>query len=180
MKEHSDLGQPPLDSDVADMRGDAWELGLAGEYERALEILGWIVEARPNDLVSLRMQGNILELKATDARKHSSERLTASDDYIAARRCYERIIELDPANATALLDLGDHYANLDAYQRALSYYQAATAALEKDHRPPSSEDDLRDLISRCEQLTQYELVRCDALSIIARCEATLAICFSPE
>lgn len=108
---------------------DAWDLGVQGNYDEALAILGGRVAIDPNDVGVLRLMGNLLELKELDRLEYSSRRLASSSDYIKARSCYESILRIDPHNVMARIDLGDHFKNLDAHDQALEWYRAAVREL---------------------------------------------------
>ena len=69
-----------------------------------------------------------------DRMEYSAKKLVTSSDYLAARACYEKILEIDPQNAKAHIDLGDHYRNLDANDKALGYYSEAMNVLRQGQR----------------------------------------------
>jgi tetratricopeptide (TPR) repeat protein len=142
-----------MSTDTTNPRGDAWELGLQGRYDAALEIMEGLLSKAPTDIESLRMKGNLLELKAMDLLEHSVKKLTSSSDYLAARQCYESILEIDPRNVTAHIDLGDHYRNLGAKDRALDYYKLAATHLENgDQSRPAWKQAMQELLERVGEL----------------------------
>jgi tetratricopeptide (TPR) repeat protein len=156
-----------------DRRGDAWELGLNGDYDAALGILEELLDEAPADVVSLRMKGNLLELKVLDLLEHSAKKLSSSAEYLAARRCYERILELDPRNVTARIDLGDHYKNLGANDKALEYYREAASALQRTPNGSTWKQDVRDLLERVTQLAKHDRLAGEAKSLEAWCRQAL-------
>src|SRR5690349_946647 len=100
------MTKPDIESaDAARRRGEAWELGLQGDYDAALKLIDALLAECSSDVVTLRMKGNLLELKALDLTEYSSKKLMSSQDYLAARDCYQRILQFDPQNASALIDL---------------------------------------------------------------------------
>jgi len=144
------MTKPDIKSaDAVRRRGEAWELGLQGEYEAALKLIGALLLEHSSDLVALRMKGNLLELKALDLTEHSSKKLMSSKDYLAARDCYEKILQFDPRNTSALIDLGDHYKNLDAYDKAFSFYEQAVDLLRSGESRIDRKEKLEELLSTC-------------------------------
>ena len=141
-----------MNVDPVERRGDAWELGLQGSYDAALDILNELLSQDPNSIVSLRMKGNLLELKALDMTEKTAKKLSSSTDYLAARRCYDQILQLDPSNLAARLDLGDHFKNLGANDRALEYYAAAAAELKRREKDSDWEQNVSDLLDGITQV----------------------------
>lgn len=156
-----------------DRRGDAWELGLNGDYDAALGILEELLHEAPTDVVSLRMKGNLLELKVLDLLEHTAKKLSSSAEYLAARRCYERILEVDPGNVTARIDLGDHYRNLGANDKALEYYREAASYLQRTPDRSSLKQNVRDLLERATLLAKNERLAGEANSLEAWCRQVL-------
>ncbi|MBI4356065.1 MAG: tetratricopeptide repeat protein [Candidatus Omnitrophica bacterium] len=85
-------------------------LTLAGEYDEALEDVTLALSNNPEDEDALALKGNILEL---------------IEHYAEARACYEKVLELNPNNTQAWIDLGDHYTNKEENDKALQYYDGA-------------------------------------------------------
>jgi tetratricopeptide (TPR) repeat protein len=163
-----------MSTDETNLRGNAWELGLAGRYDAALEILDSLLGKAPADIESLRMKGNLLELKAMDLLEHSAKKLTSSPDYLAARRCYERILEIDSQNATAHIDLGDHYKNLGAKDKALDYYRCAATHLEhEDPLRPTRKPAIQELLERVMELGDDHSHAEEANALKAWCKQSL-------
>jgi tetratricopeptide (TPR) repeat protein len=144
-----DLQQHRIQS-LEEMRGLATE----GSYNDALELIGAFLSRNPSDLEGWRLKGNVLELKALDANEYNSKRLTSSHEYMLARECYEKILAVDPSNTIALIDLGDHYKNLDAFDKAMTYYQQAADALSKGEHRLSWDEEVHDLLDRTVELTE--------------------------
>lgn len=140
--------------DTESRRGEAWELGLQGDYNAALKLIDDVLAESPSDLVALRMKGNLLELKTLDLMESSGKKLVSSREYLAARDCYEQVLRLDPRNVTALIDLGDHYRNLDAYDKALSYYEHAADVLREDESRSSWNEEVQELLERSTELAK--------------------------
>lgn len=159
--------------DNTDQRGESWELGLQGYYDAAFELLEKILRRAPTDLVTLRMKGNLLELKSLDLMESSSKKLLSSEDYLLARKCYEQILVIDPHNIVALMDLGDHYKNLGANDKALAYYHQAADILEEGESCPSRREHVRELLRRSDELAKIDRVQSAACRLEAQCRRIL-------
>src|SRR5688572_8917634 len=109
MNKKSDSIEQP--NSRADRIEEARSLGLQGYYDGAFEMLEDLLKEIPTDIESLRLKGNLLELKAMELLEISRKKFTTSADYLAARQCYELILEISPQDVKALIDLGEHYAN---------------------------------------------------------------------
>jgi tetratricopeptide (TPR) repeat protein len=153
-----------------ELREEAWGLSLQGYYDAALDILGSLLADDAGDIAALRLRGNVLELKAMDLFGHSYKKLTSSPDYMAARQCYERILELDPGNVRALIDLGDHFRNLEAYDRSIGYYRRAQEGLRLNRTGADWKDDIDELMKAAVLLTKVERTAKDAKEMEAWCK----------
>ena len=151
-------------------RGEAWELGLAGEYEEALEILDDILRANPPDFATLRLKGNLLELKAMALLENSGKSLQTSADYVAARDCYETILKHNPQDIAAHIDLGDHFRNLSANDKALEHYKDAARCLEFATDVATRTQDLQQLLEGVSLLTKHDRVRKAATELESWCK----------
>ena len=160
-------------ADHVQRRGEAWELGLQGEYDAALKLIGALLTESSSDLVALRMKGNLLELKTLDLMEYSSKKLMSSRDYLAARDCYMQILKFDPQNISALIDLGDHYKNLDAYDKAFSFYEQAIDLLRSDRRGKSRTEELDELLTTCLDLGRQKQTAERAQRLKLACEQLL-------
>jgi tetratricopeptide (TPR) repeat protein len=119
------------------------------------------------------MKGNLLELKAFDVMEYSRKKLTSSADYLAARQCYEKILEVDSRNVKVHIDLGDHYRNLDANDKALEYYRGAANVLQQMPNSPAWKEDVEELLKAVALLTKHDRVAQEARSIEAWCSQAL-------
>jgi tetratricopeptide (TPR) repeat protein len=108
---------------------EARRLAIECRYDEALEAIDGLCREFPDDIEILRLNGNVLEQRALDEMEYSASKLTRSSDYMSARGCYEQILDLDSENTIALIDLGDHYKNLEAFDRAFTYYEQALRLL---------------------------------------------------
>ena len=158
----------------AERIGDAQSLGLQGYYDAAFEILDDLLNEVSTDVVSLRMKGNLLELKAFELMEYSAKKLTSSADYLAARKCYEKILEVDSRNVKARIDLGDHYRNLDANDKAIEYYREAVRAIEQAPKDETWKEDVEELLKAVALLTKHDRVAQEARSIEAWCSQALS------
>lgn len=154
-------------------RGEAWELGLNGDYKSALAIIEQLLVESPTDLVALRMKGNLLELQTLDILEYSSRKLITSREYLAARKCYEQILNIDPQNTLALIDLGDHYKNLDAYDRAFSYYEQAISLLASTRKNPTLTEEIENLLGTFLDLSRNKETAERARDLKVTCEKLL-------
>jgi tetratricopeptide (TPR) repeat protein len=119
------------------------------------------------------MKGNLLELKVLDLLENSTKKLTSSAEYLAARRCYERILEIDPWNIAARVDLGDHYRNLGANDKALQYYREAASDLQRKPNRSNLKEDVRELLERATLLAKNDRLAGEANSLEAWCRGVL-------
>ena len=166
--------QQQADTRRAKRLEEAWGLGIQGYYDAALEILEGLLEENPLDLGALRLKGNLLELKEMDRLECSDKKLVSSIDYLTARGCYERILEVDPGNARAHIDLGDHYRNLDANDKALEYYREAVRVLRQTPRDEAWKENVEELHEALGLLKKYERLTAEVSSLEAWCKQALA------
>ena|SRR5579862_3855642 len=152
---------------------EAQTLGLQGLYDTAFEILDGLLGKNPVDVAALRLKGNLLELKAMEVLEINRRKFTTSADYLAARRCYEAILQVDPEDAAAHVDLGDHYRNMGASDRALEYYGTAANILRKTPSGPALREDVEQLLAGVEPLVKHERLAREARSIEAWCREVL-------
>ena len=82
--------------------------------EDALEIVNDFLRRDPCDVEALGLKGNILEW------------LDADDD---ARKCYDEILQIDPTNARALIDIAGTYLNTDDPEACITFSNRALALL---------------------------------------------------
>jgi tetratricopeptide (TPR) repeat protein len=104
---------------------------LEGRPADALKALEGMLAADADYIEALRLKGNILEVAALEQADRDQDTPLKHPGMWEARRCYERILQLDPDNTLALIDLGDHFGNLYAYEKAEDFYQRAIALLER-------------------------------------------------
>jgi len=131
-------------------------LATEGNYDVALDLIVEFLARNPSDVEGWRLKGNVLELKALDANEYNSKRLTSSHEYMLARECYEKILAVDPRNTIALIDFGDHYKNLNAFDKAMTYYQQAADVLSKGESRLSWDEEVHDLLDRAVELTRRQ------------------------
>lgn len=151
----------------------ARRLSLGGSYEAALQEIDQLLETGRADLEALRLKGNILELKALDANEQSSKKLMTSADYLEARKCYEEILVKDPSNTMALTDLGDHFKNLGAYDKAFDYYAQAWNFLKRSEGQAAWLDEVEELGQRVSELHSTKPDFEAALALSLECQGVL-------
>lgn len=173
MNKKHDITEKGAADDRTERLKEAWGLGIQGYYDAALEILEDLLEKSPADVRSLRLKGNLLELKEMDRLEYSGKKLTTSADYLAARLCYERILEIDPGNIKARIDLGDHYRVLEANDKALGYYREAAKVLQKMSIGETWKEEVQELLDRVALLKKHDRLAPEASSIEAWCRQAL-------
>jgi len=148
---------------------EAQGLGLQSYYSAAFEILDDLLKENSADVAALRMKGNLLELKAFEVAEISRDKLMTSADYLAARDCYKKILELDPRNVRAHIDLGDHYRNLDANDKALEYYREAVRLLQQAPQDETWKEDAQELGEAVALLKKCDRQAAEASSLETWC-----------
>jgi tetratricopeptide (TPR) repeat protein len=115
-------------------------LAMEGRYKEALEMVNQLLLTISDDLDGLRLKGNILDLEVSveniEFPEHERKAKLAM-----AQKCYERILELDPNNVLALIDLGDYWQNRTYFKQSLDYYNQALNLLKNNHFYLSLEDE---------------------------------------
>lgn len=142
-------------------------------YDAALDLVEKLLVKHSDDVEVLRLKGNILEQKALDLGEDKRERLTKSRDYLLARECYERVLRIDPKNTVALIDLGDHYKNLDAYDKAFSLYEQAIDLLRSGESRIGKKEEVEELLSTCLDLGRQRATAERAQRLKVVCEQLL-------
>jgi tetratricopeptide (TPR) repeat protein len=101
---------------------------LHGLYDQALDLLDQLLLKYADDIDSLRLKGNIIDLKQLDREQHKTlpEDKRGSED---SKQFYEKILEIDPENPLALIDLGDYWRRKRKIELALKFYNNATTNL---------------------------------------------------
>lgn len=148
-------------------------LAMNCEYNDALNSIEEILEEYPGNLDALRLKGNVLEQKALDENEASPRSLALSEDYLAALACYEKVLETDPRNTVALIDVGDHYKNLNAFDQAFTCYRSAMDLLEAGEERIGAESEVREVLSTCDDLLRYPSARERAQQLARRCNELL-------
>ena len=121
---------------------------VGGGYEKALITLNQFLEENPTETEALRLKGNILELGALDGAQYHSKKLLRLPDYVHAQECYEKILDIDAHNTLALIDLGDHYKNLGAYDKAVSYLARAASLLDAGEFRLGVKEEAQEILDR--------------------------------
>jgi len=152
---------------------EAWGLGVQGYYDAALEIIDTLLQENPQDTGSLRLKGNLLELKEMDLMEYSGRKLISSADFVAARACYSRILEIEPDNVKAHIDLGDHYRNLGANDKALEYYRKAVNLLQPMPQNETWKEDVEELGKAVALLKKHDRLALEAGSLESWCVQAL-------
>lgn len=148
-------------------------LAVEGSYDYAIGLVEMLLRAFPGDLDGLRLKGNVLEQKTLDLYEYRQEKLTRSKEYLLARQCYEQILSSDPQNTLALIDLGDHYKNLDAYDKAFSYYEAAVDIFRSEKNRLDRKQEIEELLATCLDLSRRDQTIAKAHLLKSACEELL-------
>jgi Flp pilus assembly protein TadD len=143
-------------SDRVEKLEEARMLALESNFSAADKIISELLQDRPDDVEALRLKGNVLEQAELEKNEFAADRLTLSARYIAAGACYEEILRLDATNTCALLDLGDHFLNLDALDQAQTYYSRALELLESGEFRTDWREEVSDLLERATALSRTE------------------------
>jgi hypothetical protein len=109
---------------------------------------------------------------ACDELRVQGGALAISEDFVTGVPCYEQV-KTDPRNTVALIDLGDHYKYLEAFDRAFTFYWNAMELLEAGEQRVGAESEIRELLSTCDDLLRYASVRERARQLANRCNEML-------
>ena len=104
-----------------------------------------------------------------------NQRLSAGNHsvIVSPPGCYKKILEVDPGYVKAYIDLGDHYRNLDANDRALQYYQEAVRVLQQVPRDETWKEDAEELGKAVALLKKHDRLVGETSLIEAWCEEAL-------
>lgn len=130
----------------------ARDMFLEGRTDEALRLLDDMLAAEEGHVAALRLKGNILEYLALEQAERNQETPLKHPGMWEARQCYERILELDPDNTLALVDLGDHFKNLYAYVQAEDFYRRAIGLLERGVSRWSLRDEINEVFDSLVEL----------------------------
>jgi tetratricopeptide (TPR) repeat protein len=144
MQEHPMAGETTHAQFLESIRSEA----IAGGYEKALTTLNQFLEENPDEIDALRLKGNILELRALDGAQYHAKKLLRLPDYVQAQECYEKILDIDARNTLALIDLGDHYKNLGAYDKAISFLARAASLLDAGEFRLGVKEEAQEILDR--------------------------------
>ncbi len=139
--------------DVDELRKKAWLCSLDGEYDEALSILESLLERDANDLVSLRLLGNTLDLFAASSECAGE----SGDDAVEAastraQECYRRILAIDPHNKHAIRDLADSFIARNDYNSAKELYDHLAGVVDPDSS--ADKEELAELAEALEELSK--------------------------
>lgn len=160
---------------LSDLLNGSRLLAMNCEYRAALSSIDEILRDYPGNLDALRLKGNVLEQKALDENELSPRKLAISEGYRAALECYEQVLKADPRNTVALIDLGDHYKNVDAFDQSFTFYGRAMDLLEAGEERIGAESEIRELLGTCDDLLRYPSARERAQRLAKRCSELLKV-----
>jgi len=101
------------------------------DADRALRIIDELLTSEPDDIDALLLKGHVLETRG---------RLDL------ARELYERVLELEPGNVHALVDLADCDQDEGYVQRALERLEEAQARVEAGFYRTDRDGDLNEIL----------------------------------
>ena len=108
------------EAELADLIRQAVFASNSGDYAESYRRLDELQRRFPDSVEPLRWKGNLLDLEALEEMEKLGEEDVSADARLAeARRCYERILELHPNDAIALVDLGEDDERRGAFDQAL-------------------------------------------------------------
>jgi hypothetical protein len=84
-----------------------------------------------------------------------------------------KILEVDPGNVRARIDIGDHYRNLDANDKAVEYYSEAVRVLQQRPKEETWKEDVEELLNAVALLTKHDRLAGHAKSLEAWCREAL-------
>ena len=161
------------ESSLRDHLDESRLLAMNCEYVAALDSIEAILRVYPDNLDTLRLKGNVLEQRALDENELTPRNLAINRDYLDAFACYEKILGIDPRNTVALIDLGDHYQNTNAFDQAFKCYGSAMDLLEAGEERIGVESEVRELLRTCTDLLRYPSTSDRAKRLAERCEELL-------
>ena len=123
------------------------------KYDEAIFLVDRLLSERDNDIDALRLKGNILDLKALDISL-PTDLETNKGFFSEAKKCYEKILEIDQNNALAMIDLGDYWAREDNYSVALKWYDNAIHVLENGIYHSSLEEEMEEAVCKRSELIE--------------------------
>jgi tetratricopeptide (TPR) repeat protein len=101
---------------------EAQTFATTGDYESSVGLLEAFLARHAQDIPARRYLANVLELRAFVATERRPKSLVTSADYLRARTIYDSILEERPNDILTLNDLGEHFHNLGAIDRAIRCY----------------------------------------------------------
>jgi hypothetical protein len=153
---------------------EARRSSLSSDPVGALKAVDEVLRRNPDDLEALQLKGNLLEKDALEQNEFSSKRLSRSQGYLLARRCYESILEKDASNTSALLDIGDHYLHLDALDLAQTYYSRLLKLLKAGEFRTNWREEISDLRERTSVLLKSPRNASFGRELLEACDALLS------
>ncbi len=112
---------------------EALGAGIDRDTSRALKLVDEVLAADPDDVEALLIQGNILEMM---------HRIPL------ARAAYERVLQLEPGNVVAMIDVADCDADDDRFGDALARLDEAQARIEAGLDRDDRDDELESVMER--------------------------------
>ncbi len=126
------------------------------KYKEAIDLLETVLIDDPSDIDALILKGNILELNACRiaANSTSGEYSEVQELKKQSKKCYEKVLEIDPDNPVVLKDMGDYWEDNNQNQKALEFYNKAISLLKEGKIYKSAESELEETF-----WAKYELLR---------------------
>lgn len=108
---------------------------LAGDFLRSHRIIEAHLQANPNDTLALLLKGNVLEYEVCKANSDSPNCSREHASIQSAKACYERILELEPSNSCALLDLAEVFQDAGDYAESAALLRVALPIVRAEGDP---------------------------------------------
>ena len=121
----------------AETLSEAQALALSGDYAAAVVLLETFLQRDSGDIPACRLLASVLELRALELAEYTPGRLVTSADFSRAQEILLGILEKYPRDVITLCDLGDHFLNMHAVDKASVFYTRALHAIEADANPSS-------------------------------------------
>lgn len=112
-------------------------------YDKAINELDKLLMVYPSSIDTLRLKGNILDLKASEMAYISCDS-SCDAVYDEALSCYDQILSLDPDNTVAHIDKAGYWLRKQEYSLALSDCDKAINVLKAGNYFLSRKDELEE------------------------------------
>lgn len=127
---------------------EAQALAVSGDLSGAIASLEAFLENSAGDIPARRFLANVFEQRALERAEVAPRRLVISPDFLRAQEILLDILQSHPRDVITLCDLGDHFINLQAFDRAAEFYSRALSVIAADASPSSWKDEIDDSLKK--------------------------------